>query len=101
MKIKVVVLSLAMVALQLSVAEAQKIKSQTVATTSIHYPIVAVPESFTTYQVRVKNVGINPADFPKITNLESRIQLQGFKRVAQLADLNVSIIVGSFRIYPM
>ncbi|RAW02140.1 hypothetical protein DQQ10_06225 [Pseudochryseolinea flava] len=79
--------------------QAQKVKSQTVNGTSIHYPIVALPASMKTYTVKSNRMGLDSIEFNRVKSPAERILLEGFSRVASNADLMIRLHYGNLKLY--
>lgn len=88
-------LSLSLVLVCVAV-HAQKIRGNYFDAFGVRYPIVALPDSFKTYSVKVANQGLNANDF-KISNAEDVINLSYFQKVTGAASINIKIVYGRLK----
>lgn len=81
-----------------SFTHAQKVKTEAVKASLIHYPIVALPASYNTYRVMVENQGLDVQEF-KIVSPEEKIHMYSLKKIKDGADFNIKIILGKLKLF--
>ncbi len=91
-------LSLVLFSLMLP-AGAQKLKGYYEDVYSLYYPIVALPDSFKTYSISGENQGLDMKEFNHVQSPDAAIGLAHFKRVAEVADINIKVIYGKIKLY--
>src|SRR5688572_10895293 len=99
MKRKLEFVAIALFVTLSQILHAQKVKRETLDATLIHYPIIALPTSFTTYSVQPIPLAVDSIEFNRIVNPKKKIVLQSFKLISSTADMNIRVRYGNIKMY--